>query len=240
MWSDEFDVPGALNPNVWTHEIGVGPNNNGWDHGELQYYTDRQVNSAISHGSLKITAKRETFMGMRFTSARIITRDKFDFKYGRIEIRARLPVGGGTWSAFWMLPTVSKYGAWPRSGEIDIMEHVGNWPATITASLHTLLNNHRTSKGLGSQTCAHVTDWHVYSIEWTWSSIRAFVDNEQYFEHTRAANAQWDSWPFDEKFFLVLILAVGGEWGAAVKGVDEATFDGAGQVLEVDYVRVYN
>jgi beta-glucanase (GH16 family) len=241
-WSDEFDVPGSPDPSVWTHEIGIGPNDNGWDHGELQYYTNRLNNSVVSDGSLKIIAKRESFEGSNFTSARLITLDKVDFKYGRVEVRAKLPVGSGTWSAFWMLASDSVYGEWPNSGEIDILEHVGNFPSTVTASTHSLLHNHRAnnSDSLHARTCAPVSDWRVYSLEWTPTSIRAFVDNDQYFEHLKARNAEWDSWPFDQDFFLVLNLAVGGEWGSAIKGVDESAFDGPGQVLEIDYVRVYS
>jgi len=233
---------------LWTQRYGltrlgklrIGPNNNGWDHDELQFYTDSSANSAVSNGSLKIIAKREPFGGSNFTSARLLTRNKVDFKYGRVEVRAKLPVGSGTWSALWMLPTDSVYGAWPNGGEIDIVEHVGNFPSTVTASAHTLLNNHRANASqLMARTCTSAADWRIYSVEWTSSSIRTFVDNEQYLEYKRDAGATWKSWPFDEEMFLVLNLAVGGTWGSAA-GIDEAAFDGVGQILEVDYVRVYS
>lgn len=238
-WSDEFSYSGSPDPRFWTHELGIGPNNNGWDHEERQYYTARLANSYVSDGTLKIVAKREYFNQRHFTSARIITRNDMDFKYGRVEIRAKLPIGSGTWSAMWMLSSTDVYGEWPKSGEIDILEHVGNWPSTVTASTHSWANNHRTSKSLQGQSCAPVTDWRVYGIEWTANSIRAFVDDDVYFDQSKPRWANWEAWPFDHKFFLVLNLAVGGKWGEAVRGLDWNAFDGAGQVLEIDYVRIW-
>lgn len=238
-WSDEFELVGKPDPSVWTHEIGIGANGNGWDHGELQYYTNRLENAEVSNGTLKIVARRETFGGSNFTSARLITRNKVDFKYGRVEIRAKLPVGSGTWSALWMLGSNSYYGAWPSSGEIDILEHVGNFPSQVTASAHTSARNHRTSKSIHARSCASVSDWRVYSLDWAPDSLRISVDSDQYFEYIRPENSTWQQWPFDQDFFFVLNLAVGGEWGAEV-GMDEAAFDGPGQILEIDYVRVYS
>ena len=125
VMSDEFNVDGAPNPILWSYDIGRGPNSDGWGNSELQYYTNRPENIKVENGVLKITARREQYMGQAFTSARIVTKGKFETKYGRLEARIKLPRGKGLWPAFWMLGSNSDTAIWPQCGEIDIMEYLG-------------------------------------------------------------------------------------------------------------------
>jgi beta-glucanase (GH16 family) len=240
-WNDEFNTPGQQLPDAtkWTHEIGIGPNNNGWDHNERQYYTDRLQNTEVSGGTLKIRALREDYRGSQFTSARIITRNKLEWTYGCMEVRAKLPVGSGTWSALWMLASQNVYGDWPASGEIDVIEHVGNFPDTVQVSAHTLRQNHRTSQSIFGKGCAPVAEWRVYSLCWQPDYLKGYLDADEIFSYQKEPNAQWDTWPFDQPFFAILNLAVGGAWGEAMHGMDWDAFNWPGQILEIDYVRLY-
>ncbi len=193
----------------------------------------------VANGELTITAIKEEYSGRSYTSARMITRNKKIWKYGRFEIRASLPAGRGTWPAIWMMPQYSQYGGWPNSGEIDIMEHVGYDMNRIVSTVHTQDYNHQlgTQKGNGIR-IEDVTIMHTYTLDWTPEEMTMAVDGEQVFKY-KPTNYRGcpddDIWPFDQSFFLIMNIAVGGNWGGA-QGVDDTIFP---QTLKVDYVRVY-
>lgn len=226
VWSDEFDTAGAPNPANWDYNIGRG--NNGWGNGEAQFYTDRPENVRVEDGVLKITARREAFSGADFTSARIITENKFEFTYGKIEMRAKLPIGGGTWPALWMLGEDYATNTWPACGEIDIMEHVGNQQNRVFSSLH-FPDNFGGNAVTRSIDQDNVSDeFHVYSAIWSPATIRFFVDGELY--HTFANDS---TLPFNSDFFLIFNVAMGGNFGGDIA----ASFQES--TMEVDYVRVF-
>ncbi|MBK7379876.1 MAG: glycoside hydrolase family 16 protein [Ignavibacteriales bacterium] len=231
VWNDEFTAAN-IDLTKWEHEV----NGDGGGNNELQYYTNLPTNSFIENGHLVIKAIYEDYQSRDFTSARMRTKYKGDWLYGRIEILAKIPAGRGTWPAIWMLPTDWEYGNWPSSGEIDIMEHVGYDPNVIHGSIHTLAYNHT----IGTQKTAlltiptAITSFHKYAIEWFEDHIDFFIDDTMYFTFTNE-NKGWQYWPFDKRFHLILNLAVGGNWGGA-EGIDVAAFPAQ---MEVDYVRVY-
>jgi len=233
VWSDEFDYTGLPDPQKWNYDVG----GHGWGNNELQYYTQaREENARVADGVLTIEARKESYRGSNYTSARLITKDKGDWLYGRFEIRAKLPEGRGTWPAIWMLPTDWVYGGWPRSGEIDIMEHVGYDQNRVHATIHTDDFNHIKGTQVGSSIMASnvAEEFHVYAMEWRPDRIDAFLDGERYFTATDSGGGI-GAWPFDERFHLLMNIAVGGNWGG-VEGVDPDIFP---QTMEVDYVRVY-
>lgn len=231
-WQDEFDYRGRPDPAKWDYDLGAG----GWGNHELQDYTDRIDNASVAGGVLTIEAKREERGGMHYTSARLVSKGKGDFLYGRFEARAKLPAGRGTWPAVWMLPTDWHYGDWPRSGEIDIMEHVGFDPDRIHASVHTQAYNHvaGTQKTAIRAIDGATTGFHLYRVDWTPDAIRGYVDNALVLEFPNEGSGP-DAWPFDQRFHLLLNIAVGGDWGGQ-QGVDDDAFPAQ---MQVDYVRVY-
>ncbi len=226
VWSDEFDVAGAPDASKWGYDIGTG--SNGWGNNELQYYTSRADNVKVEGGVLKIIAKKENYLGSLFTSARLLTKDKYSFKYGRLEVKAKLTMGGGTWPAIWMLGSNFLTAGWPQCGEIDVMEYKGNEPNKIYATLHYPGNSGGGGVSNNLTITNAATDFHVYSTEWTSSSIKFFVDDQLF--HTFSNSA---ALPFNQNFFMILNLAMGGNFGGAV---DPAV---TGATMEVDYVRVY-
>jgi len=235
VWADEFGYSGLPDTTKWNYDTG----GHGWGNHELQYYTEaRKANARVEDGRLIITARKEDYQGMDYTSARLVTRGKGDWAYGRISVRAKLPRGKGTWPAIWMLPTDWKYsdGGWPDNGEIDIMEHVGYDPGVVHGTIHTKDFNHADGTQKGEQ--IHLPDamdaFHTYTIEWTPQQIKWYVDDQQYFTYPNNG-AGWSSWPFNHPFHLILNIAVGGDWGGA-EGVDTDIFPVR---MEVDYVRVY-
>lgn len=233
VWSDEFNYKGLPDKSKWGYDTG----GHGWGNNELQYYTaGRKENARVAKGKLTIEAIREPFKGNAYSSARLVSKHKGDWTYGRIEIKAKLPHGRGIWPAIWMLPTDWKYGDWPRSGEIDIMEFVGYMPDSVFATAHTGAYNHvlgtQSTKGLYLNDL--VDAFHVYSIEWTADKIDFFVDGKQYQQFANNGKGI-DAWPFDQAFHIILNIAVGGNWGAS-KGMDESIYP---QKMEIDYVRVY-
>lgn len=238
VWSDDFEYEGLPDTAKWSYDVGDGcPDLCGWGNNELQYYTQDQLkNARVEDGHLVIEAHREEYESRNYTSARLLTRDKQSWKYGRFEIKAKLPSGNGTWPAIWMLPEDWEYGGWPSSGEIDIMEHVGHEPDRVYATVHTEAYNHL--NGTQDTDTLYVDDvettFHEYAIEWTPQSITWFVDGEPYSEFQNE-NATYKEWPFDQAFHLILNIAVGGNWGG-VQGVDEDIWP---QQMVVDYVRVY-
>jgi beta-glucanase (GH16 family) len=224
IWSDEFNTPGAPDPAKWGYDIGAG----GWGNNELQYYTNRLDNAIVSAGTLKIIAKRENFGGSTFTSARLLSRSRFSFKYGKIEISAKLPTGVGTWPATWMLGDNFLTAGWPACGEIDIMEHRGNDLNRIHGTIHYTGNSG--ANGIGGTTLIQnaTTEFHKYACEWNAQYIRFLVDDRIYFTTANSANL-----PFNQSFFLLLNVAMGGNFGGSV---DPAFASGT---MEIDYVRVY-
>jgi beta-glucanase (GH16 family) len=238
VWSDEFNKPGSPDSAKWNYDLGDGcPNVCGWGNNELQYYTRDQKNVRVENGLLIIEAHKESKGSKSYTSTRIVSKGKGDWRYGRIEVRAKLPKGRGTWPAIWMLSTDWKYGGWPASGEIDIMEHVGFDPGVIHGTIHTEKYNHIKQTQLeGKIAVADCQDaFHVYAIEWTENTIRFFVDDKLYHTVTRNPKDDFNAWPFDQRFHLIMNIAVGGNWGG-MQGVDETIWP---QRMEVDYVRVY-
>jgi len=231
-WSDDFDYSGAPNTAKWGYDIG----GDGWGNNELQYYTNSINNASVGNGVLTITARKENMNGKEYTSARLISKGKGDFLYGRFEVKAKLPTGKGTWPAIWMLPTDWAYGGWPKSGEIDIMEHVGYDQDKVHVTVHTEAYNHSigTQNGKQKVVTGASTDFHVYRIDWTPYSIRGFIDGEKMYEFLNEGKGS-AVWPFDKKFHLLLNVAFGGNWGGA-QGVDPSVLP---QKMDVDYVRVY-
>lgn len=237
VWSDEFDYTGLPDESKWGYDVGNGcPHICGWGNNELEYYTEKQLkNARVENGHLIIEAHIERIIYNNYTSARLVSKGKGDWTYGRMEIRSKNPKGKGTWPAIWMLPTENKYGGWPRSGEIDIMEHVGYEVDSVFGTVHTMAYNHGIKTQKGGQLAVNSEDeFHVYSIEWTAEKIDFYIDDKQYFTFENE-NASSKEWPFDQPFHLILNLAVGGNWGGA-KGVDDSIWP---QRMEVDYVRVY-
>lgn len=231
-WSDEFDYTGLPNSAKWNYDIG----GDGWGNNELQYYTDNIKNVEVGNGLLTITARKESLNGKEYTSTRLISKNKGDFLYGRIEVKAKLPTGKGTWPAIWMLPTDWAYGGWPKSGEIDIMEHVGYDQDKVHISVHTEAYHHsiNTQKTATKMVPGSSTAFHTYRVDWTPYSVRGFIDGEQMFQFINEGKGS-AVWPFDKRFHLLINVAFGGNWGGA-QGVDPSVLP---QKLEVDYVRVY-
>jgi beta-glucanase (GH16 family) len=231
VWQDDFTSGTTIDASKWTFETG----GNGWGNNELQYYTPG-ANSTISGGILTIAAKKETLQGRDYTSSRMITKGKGDWLYGRFEIRAKLPKGRGTWPAIWLLSSNNAYGEWPASGEMDIMEHVGYDPNNVHATIHTsVYNGQRGTQKSAVKFIGDATDaFHIYRIDWTPFAVRAFIDGVQYFEYTNN-NTSYTAWPFNKPFFLILNIAVGGNWGG-VQGVDNTIFPAT---MQVDYVKVF-
>lgn len=230
MWQDEFATNGIPDATKWSYDIG----GSGWGNNEQQYYTSE--NASIVDGKLVILAKKQAVSGRQYTSSRMITRGTGDFKYGRFEVKAKLPRGRGTWPAIWLLSSDNNYGVWPTSGEIDIMEHVGFDLNNVHSTIHcSAYNGARGNQKSGNKIISGATtDFHTYRVDWTPYAIRGFVDDEQYFEYTND-NTGFTTWPFDQKFYLILNVAVGGNWGGA-QGIDDNAFPAG---MEVDYVRVY-
>jgi beta-glucanase (GH16 family) len=239
VWADEFEGT-SPDPGKWEHQIGTGESEGltDWGNDELQYYTARPENSRVEGGRLHITARRENFGDRHYTSARLRTREKGDWTYGRFEIRARLPKGRGMWPAVWMLPTDNEYGRWAASGEIDIMELVGHEPATVHGTLHhggSWPDNEHSGSSYTLPSGDFSQDFHVFALEWEPGEFRWYVDGVHYQTQT-----EWSTdgfpfpAPFDRRFHLLVNLAVGGRW----PGDPDAT-TAFPQELVIDYVRVY-
>ena len=228
LWADEFNTDGAPDPAKWGYDIG----GNGWGNNELQNYTNG-LNDSISNGTLKIVAKKVEFSNI-YTSARMVTKNKADWLYGRVEVKAKLPKGRGTWPAIWMLPTDNAYGGWPNSGEIDIMEHVGYDLNNVHFTLHAQAFYGANGKGAGKYLSSVTDSFHIYRLDWAPYGIRGYYDNELIFEYLNNGTGS-ATWPYDKKFHLLLNIAIGGNWGGA-QGVDDTIFP---TTMEIDYIRVY-
>jgi beta-glucanase (GH16 family) len=234
IWADEFDGT-ALDTNNWSYDIGTGcPDLCGWGNNEQQYYTDAPENIKVENGLLVISAREDTVGGEDYSSAKIKSQGKADFRYGRFEARMKFPTTQGMWPAFWMLPTESVYGGWPESGEMDIVEMIGSNPGRAVGTVHTGFPYAYNSGYYDLPPGEIFADtFHVFAMEWEPGSITWFVDGVQYHQLTPADIGPWA--PFQEDFYLILNLAVGGNWPG-----DPDSTTVLPQTLEVDYVRVYN
>ncbi len=235
VWQDEFDYSGLPDSTKWKYD--TEGNEAGWGNNEAQYYTVANENNAkVENGILQITARKENLGGKEFTSARLVS--MADWKYGRIEVNAKLPSARGTWSAIWAMPGGWTFmdGNWPDIGEIDIMEHVGHDLGVVHASAHS--KDYQWQKGTQKTATIYIPDidkkFHSYILEWTPDIMKGFVDDSLYFEYQNEGLGE-SKWPYDKPFYLIMNLAIGGEWGN-IQGIDEAAFP---QTMEVDYVRVY-
>jgi beta-glucanase (GH16 family) len=231
VWSDEFRET-SIDTNKWTWEV----NGNGGGNNELQYYTDSKANSYIIDDYLVIKGIKKNYKGKFYTSARMVSANKGDWTYGRFDIRAKIPVQQGIWTAIWMLPTDNVYGGWPESGEIDIMETIGHKPSTLHGTIHYgdpwpnnkyLTAIYELPKGDFSQ------EFHVFSVEWEPNEIRWYLDTILYATRT-ASDVAPKKWPFDQRFHMLLNLAIGGNWPGPP---DDATI--FPKYFFVDYVRAY-
>jgi beta-glucanase (GH16 family) len=234
VWSDEFDG-NELDEDKWEVQLGTGSSVGlvQWGNNEAQFY--RRENLSVENGLLRIRSQRENFQNMEYTSARIRSLNKGDFKYGRIEARIRMDNTPGLWHAFWMLPS-SPNANWPVTGEIDIMEYVGNLPTQLLNYIHfaDIQGNHR-YRGVETNLLTANTEFHVYAVEWDETEIVWFVDDIQTFRVARTDEDLVDVWPFDAKFHLLLNTAVGGNLGGNIN-VQAMTIP---RYMDVDYVRVY-
>jgi len=237
VWSDEFNGK-SVDGSKWSIVKAGG----GFGNQERQYYTNHGDNLRVGNGVLTITAKCQEYHGHHYTSAKLETKHTAQWGPGhRVEVRARLPKGRGTWPAIWMLPTKNAYGGWPHSGEIDIMEAVGCTQGKVYGTVHTGAYNHMKHTEKYHTIRADIDQWHTYAIEWTASRLSWFIDGRLY--HSFAHESGSEKWPFDQQFFLILNLAVGGSWGGScVGGSPSCSSDsefGHQQVMEVDFARVY-
>ena len=232
-FADEFNYNGKPDSTKWLYETG----GNGWGNNELEYYTAAANNANVSNGALNITARNEVYGSSNYTSARLNSKGDGSMQYGRVEVSAKLPAGRGMWPAIWLLSNTSAYGDWPKSGEIDVMENVGYDPNPVYFTIHTQLYNGAigTQKGANKSIADNSTAFHKYRMDWTPYAIRGYYDDTLLFIYINDGNGS-ASWPFDQKFHLLMNIAVGGNWGG-IKGVDNSAFPAN---MQVDYVRFYH
>ena len=238
VWGDEFDNIGLPLATKWDYEEGFVRNN------EKQYYTKQRLQNAhVENGILTIEGLAESFNGANYTSASLNTKGIATWKYGKIEVRAKLPAGSGSWPAIWMLsnefPTITP---WPKCGEIDIMEAIGKEPGMVYATVHygNLWPDAKNKSG-NIYNGSTYSEYHVYTVEWTADFMKFSIDSNNYFTFNRTDLLPGYSYPFDKPFYLLLNLAIGGDWGGGNPafppfGIDNGSFP---QKLMVDYVRVY-
>ncbi|WP_240615546.1 malectin domain-containing carbohydrate-binding protein [Alteromonas facilis] len=250
VWNDEFDVDGAPDSTKWHFDIWPARKVNDED----QAYTNRAKNARVQNGHLIIEAHKENYEGAEYTSARLHNQGLGDFLYGKVDVRARVPKGQGTWAAAWMLPSdpfkyattcgegedwqgSSTCDAWPNSGEIDILEHVGYDMQRVHGTVHTKayywVNWQQRKASIEGQTVD--SEFHTYSLEWAPNYIIISFDDIPYFFYENDGTG-WQSWPFDHPYHVILNLAIGGAWGRAGGPIDDTIFPAK---MEVDYVRIY-
>jgi len=244
VWSDEFNAADGTSPDAskWTYDTGVG--GNGWGNNELETYTSRTQNAQIKSGNLVITAVKENYADpsdgakRNYTSARLKTQGLFSQGYGRFEARIKIPAGQGMWPAFWMLGNNITSVGWPKCGEVDIMENVGKEPGVVHGSLHGPSTIGKTSDATAAFSLpagqSLADDFHLYAIEWEPGTVRFYVDSNLYATFTQPQWPAGGTWVFDQPFFIILNVAVGGDW----PGSPDNTTVFPQQML-VDYVRVY-
>jgi beta-glucanase (GH16 family) len=234
VWSDEFSADGLPDPAKWAYDTGM--NKQGWHNRELQYYSGpRAENAEVRDGRLVITARKEQrptapdWGGQGYTSARLFTKGKAEWTYGYFEIRARMPCGKGTWPAIWMLNSAI---VWPAGGELDIAELVGRDPNKVFSTVHTAAGSGGQGPGATTEVPEACTAFHTYQMHWTPQQARFGIDGKAHFTHVNAGTGK-AQWPFDTPQFLILNIAVGGDFGG---DVDDTIFPVR---MEIDHVRVY-
>ncbi|MFI5157873.1 MAG: family 16 glycosylhydrolase [Sphingobacteriales bacterium] len=227
IWSDEFNKDGAPDPTKWSYNLG---NNNGWGNNELENYTNDPTNVIVQNGVLKITAIKGNSNGFAYSSARLVTENKFAFTYGKVEIRAMLPSGLGTWPALWMLGSdyTNPIDAWPACGEIDIMEQIGKNPTTVYGTLHYPGHSGANGNGATTTVANTSTQFHIYGLQWSPVEIQISVDGVVYQTVQNSASI-----PFNHDFFFIFNVAMGGNFGGTV----DPNF--VSSTMQVDYIRVY-
>lgn len=241
VWSDEFDGE-TIDRSKWSFDLGNGCEISedlcGWGNNELEYYTDREENAFIRDGNLVIRAIKELpfYQGEHaYTSARMVTKEKGDWTYGRIDVSAKLPIGRGMWPAIWMLPTDNLYGGWPKSGEIDIMENIGSEPQRTFGTIHYGHDFWRfNSSGYELESETFSDDFHLFSVLWKDDCIKFLVDGNAIENPNSRTSTLPTTWPFDQRFHLLLNVAVGGN----LPGNPDASTSFP-QEMEIEYVRVY-
>ena len=236
IWSDEFDGTGAPNSAYWSYDLG----NNGWGNNEIQYYTSQTQNVRQENGSLIIEALKS---GSDWTSARILTNNKFEFTYGKVVFRAKIPYGSGTWPALWMLGENFATAPWPACGEIDVMEHVGKDPGVVHSSLHSSSSFGNTINTGTKFISTYNTEFHEYQAVWKSYRIEFSIDGNLYYTYEPAVIDN-STWPFNKPFFIIMNIAMGGNWGSDPQYETNGLKNGIDPVLtsarmEIDYVRVY-
>ena len=248
VFQEEFNYTGLPDPNKWGYEVGwIRPGNK-----EMQYYPEARIeNTFVQDGYLTIRCiNNDTLRDEQgnvlnkfplngtdyyITSGSIRTKNKGDWKYCRVEVRVKLPPGSGTWPAIWMMPTDNVYGYWPYSGEIDIMEYIGNMPYQYNCALHYHDGEKKTAVGGNMQDPLAISDWHVFALEWEENQIRWYADGRMFYRTNKPAGASPSTWPFNQRFYLILTFTFGGVWGGqAGFNVDLLPLD-----YLIDYVRVY-
>ncbi len=236
VMQDEFDTKGAPNSSIWGYDIGTGNSDTGggWGNNELQFYTDRTENVKVENGYLLITAKKESYNGSSYTSARLTTKGLFEQEYGRFEARIRLPYGQGIWPAFWLLGANIDEVGWPQCGEIDIMEYRGQEPTKVLGTVHGpgYAGGQSISKSYSLVNDRFDTGFHIFGIEWGPEYVNYYVDDVLYNQITPADVT--GEWVFNKPFYIIINLAVGGGFVGAP--TSETVFP---QTMLVDYVRVY-
>ena len=229
VWSDEFEYKGLPDPSKWDYEEGFIRNR------EPQYYSrERLENSKVDAGNLVITALKEEYKGAKYTSASLVTKGKFEFTYGRVEVRAKLPEGISVWPAIWTLGTNIGKTRWPMCGEIDIMEYWGTSPNSVSANVHTGDYNHTKGNGRGGKITYSEPwkDFHIYALEWYPDRLDFYFDNTLYYTCPKKGEGTGE-WPFDAPQYLLINLALTGGQG----GIDDSIFP---TKYLIDYVRIYN
>ena len=229
VWEDDFNTDGAPDSTKWTYDLGTTDifGNTGWGNQEAQSYTDNAENVIVEGGSLKITAKKE---GNDYTSARIKTQGLYDFTYGRVEVRAKLPASQGTWPAIWMLGSNHPTAGWPYSGEVDIMEQRGDDKERVLGTSHWYNTAGSNNASYGESTAVEnpSTEFHLYTVEWTEGAVKIFLDDVKYYELTNSADL-----PFNADFYLILNVAMGGTLGGDI----DPSF--TQDTMEIDYIKVF-
>lgn len=230
VWSDEFEKNGMPDTTYWNYELGDGcPNICGWGNNEEQIYTNDNRNVRIENGRLIIEAIK---LDSQWTSARLTTRAKQSFAKGRIEFRAKLPTGIGTWPALWMLGESIGAEGWPDCGEIDIMEHVGRNAGVVQSALHTKSGSGNTINKGETQVDTYDSEFHIYGANWADDRIEFYVDEKVYYIYQPEVFDN-STWPFDKPFFIIMNIAMGGGLGGPIDlSLSRAK-------MEVDYVRVF-
>ncbi|HEY5692264.1 MAG TPA: glycoside hydrolase family 16 protein [Cyclobacteriaceae bacterium] len=230
VWSDEFEYSGQPHNAFWNYQIGDGcPNLCGWGNNEQQLYTKDSSNVRIENGKLVIEAMKKDSV---WTSARLTTKDKMNFTYGRIEFRAKLPTGIGTWPALWMLGEQVDIIGWPACGEMDVLEHVGRNPGVIQSALHSKSSSGDTVNKGDTHVETFDSDFHVYGANWLSDKIEFFVDDKIFYVY-QPETFNEETWPFQHPFYVIINIAMGGGLGGPI---DPALTRAR---MEVDYVRVY-